>query len=363
MSEFEKRRILTQVFIRLRRSGFPLGVGELIAAFKAIDGGWGKESEDDLKRVVRLLWWCSQYGDEFDKHWASVLTNLSEMDERDEDDQGVMPHIAEQPDPHEQEMRSAHSALTQAANAPPSATREWTALPVQMPSKPDFADSQSDLNAYWPVTRRHMIYTWRHLRRPVPDGPPNILDVDATVDRATRQGFYLIATYRRGERNDAQLTLLVDQGGSMTPFHRFTRDLVDTASGDESSIRQTGVLYFHNIPSEKVYADVHLTEPILWSRASALWSGDTSILLVSDAGAARGQRRTDRIRATTQFLSRLKRITTRIAWLNPMPEERWAGTSAQTISHMVAMFQMDPAGFSNAIDVLRGQLSHYVSRI
>jgi uncharacterized protein with von Willebrand factor type A (vWA) domain len=360
MNEFEKRTILTQVFLRLRRSGFPLGVGELLAALAAIDGGWAKEDEDQLKRIARLLWWSSPHNDEFDKLWASALTYLSESPEWNEDEQDVMPKIPEQAYQHQQETHASHSALTH--TTPPSATREWVALPVRVPSKLDFPDSQSDLNAYWPVSRRHMIYTWRHLRRPVPEGPASILDVDATVDRATRQGFYLTSIYRRSQRNDAQLTLIIDQGGSMTPFHRFTRDLVDTACGDESSIRQTEVLYFHNTPSEKVYSDVHLTEPILWSKASAPWSSDTSILLVSDAGAARGQRRTHRIRATTQLLSRLKRITTRIAWLNPMPKERWPSSSAQTISHMVPMFQMDPAGFSNAIDVLRGQPFYYGSR-
>jgi hypothetical protein len=46
-----------------------------------------------------------------------------------------------------------------------------------------------------------------------------------------------------------------------------------------------------------------------------------------------------------------------IAWLNPMPRERWAGSSAQVIANLLHghMFQMDPDGFSNAIDVVRGQ--------
>jgi uncharacterized protein with von Willebrand factor type A (vWA) domain len=84
-------------------------------------------------------------------------------------------------------------------------------------------------------------------------------------------------------------------------------------------------------------------------------SPDSSVLLVSDAGAARGYRTMTRIRTTTELIVRLKRLTTLIAWLNPMPKPRWRSTSAQFIGRLVPMFQMNNDGFSNAVDVLRGQ--------
>jgi hypothetical protein len=44
-----------------------------------------------------------------------------------------------------------------------------------------------------------------------------------------------------------------------------------------------------------------------------------------------------------------------------MPAERWPRTSAQVIAGMLhnRMFQMDPDGFNNAIDVIRGQPFQY----
>jgi uncharacterized protein with von Willebrand factor type A (vWA) domain len=78
------------------------------------------------------------------------------------------------------------------------------------------------------------------------------------------------------------------------------------------------------------------------------------VLIVSDAGAARGSRRLERIGATTKLLGRLKLRTRLLAWLNPMPQERWEGTSAHMISCLVRMFQMDPDGCSAALDVVRG---------
>jgi hypothetical protein len=150
--------------------------------------------------------------------------------------------------------------------------------------------------------------------------------------------------------------LLVDQNGSMTPFHRFSRDLVETAR-DESTLQpeQVNVFYFHNVPAASVYKDLYLTEPIALEKVLASCDNETSVLIVSDAGAARGYRKLDRIRATTSFLFKLRRHTTLIAWLNPMPEERWIGSSAEIIANLVPMYEMDNDGLSNAIDIVRGQ--------
>lgn len=363
MSEPEARAILIHVFTRLRLSGLPLGIGELLAAFQATDCRGRNESAEELRRIARLLWCPFPQTDEFEEIWSAAMSTLSNTSERDkDDDKASLSPLPERSTEYGQEMYARPSAVSTAGYENRATAAEWTALPVRVTSQPEFQEMATDLHAYWPVSKRHMTYTWRYLRRPVPDGPANILDVAATVEQVARQGFYLSPTYRRGLRNDAQLVLLVDQGGSMVPFHRFTRDLIDTARGNESPIRQVEVFFFHNVPSQDVYADAHLTEPVPWNRASIGWSNDTSILIVSDAGAARNRRRLDRIGATTALLARLKRTTTRLAWLNPVPKDRWLGTSAQITAHVVAMFQMDPAGFSNAIDILRGQPFHYGSR-
>jgi uncharacterized protein with von Willebrand factor type A (vWA) domain len=202
-----------------------------------------------------------------------------------------------------------------------------------------------------------MVYTWRYLRRPVKDGPRDVLNIDVTVEQTARQGFFLNPAYERRESNHAHLVMMVDQGGSMIPFHRFTRHLVETAC-EESTIRQVDVMYFHNVPPPSVFRDPYLTEPLVLEQALEDCTPDSSVLLVSDAGAARGYRSMTRIRATTEFLVRLKQRTNLIAWLNPMPQARWRSTSAQFIRRLVPMFQMDRDGFSNAIDVLRGQPLH-----
>lgn len=345
-------QLLIESFVRLRRSGFNLGLGELLAALQAVEGGWGRDDWLALKRMAQLLW-CNSVEErrEFDYIWDKVVeTAGSETPEAQPEWSPPSPAFTAEPLPSPPAIEPTHEAQKAAA--------EWKTLPIQAPYTPAMLEDSAELNSYWPLSRRFMVYTWRYLRRPLPDGPADLLDVEGTVAKTARLGFFLAPVYRRRERNHAHLILLIDQGGSMTPFHRFTRDIVETAQ-QKSSIEEINVFYFHDVPGAALYLDPHLTKPIEFEPALAQCSNDTSVLVVSDAGSARGYRHLPRVRATTRFLSRLKRQTPLLAWLNPMPVERWVGTSAQMIAVLAPMFQMDPDGFSNAIDVVRGQPMHH----
>jgi uncharacterized protein with von Willebrand factor type A (vWA) domain len=50
----------------------------------------------------------------------------------------------------------------------------------------------------------------------------------------------------------------------------------------------------------------------------------------------------------------MRRRSTLIAWLNPMPQSRWQGSSAEILAYLVPMFAMDRLGFGDAIAALRG---------
>ena len=352
MSDYDPKAVLLELFIRLRRNGFELGIDELLAAYKAVDGGWGTDSPDALRELVQLLW-CNAPQEllEFDQLYDELLATGLPLAKPAA--QSEMPSQLPPP-PAGSTPGKPPSAPVQPA--PEQQAPQLAVLPVRTPTRPLSDEPKLELRAYWPVSRRDMIYTWRYLRRPLPDGPRDQLNVDATVEQAARQGYFLQPVYDRRERNHAHLVLLIDQGGSMTPFHRFSRDLIETAC-DESSIERVDVVYFHNVPPESIYQDPHLMQPQPLTKLLAECNPDSSLLFVSDAGAARGHRRLARIRATAECLARLKRVSSFIAWLNPMPAPRWDGTSAQFIAGLVPMFQMDPDGFSNAVDCLRGQLA------
>ena len=354
MTEFDANVLLVRLFLALRRLGFDIGVSELLDAMRSAEGRWGASSEESLKEVIKLLW-CNSVDEmhELEMVWRSVYvaSTSATAEEPPEPPHQAPAHEAAAAPSDEESLPSWQSPEP----APDKAdAREWAPLPVRAPFIPVSFLGSTELNSYWPVSRRFMAYVWRYLRRPVNDGPEDVLDVRMTVEKVAHQGFYLAPVYQRRTRNYAHLVLFIDQGGSMTPFHRFTRNIIET-SQYESNIGRVDVLYFHNVISNRVYTDPFMTQTVAFEDLLEQCTNDTSVLIVSDAGAGRGHRRLERVNATTDFLYKLKQHTQHVAWLNPMPEERWAGTSAQILAHCIPMFQMDSDGLSNAIDVVRGQ--------
>jgi uncharacterized protein with von Willebrand factor type A (vWA) domain len=351
MSDAKLRQILISVFTRLRRRGVNLGVGELLAAVHAVESGLDMNDPDELQHTIELLWCHSlEEGRMFRLEWEEATAQAVRPARADA---ATSPPTA-LPPPKRIKPPIDQPSPPEPIPEAPALSSDLAVLPVRAPFAPAQANTAATLQMHWPVSRRSMVYAWRYLRRPLPDGPPHLLDVTATVEQAARQGFFLAPVYRRRERNHAQLALLIDQGGSMVPFHRFTRDMAETVRA-ESTLEQVDIYYFHNTPVDHLYAEPVLKTPIELERVLGQYTSDTSVLIVGDAGAARGHRVLNRIRATTTFLLRLKQQTGLIAWLNPMPQQRWPGTSAQIIAHLVPMFQMDSDGLSGAIDALRGQ--------
>lgn len=357
MSDFNPEQILESIFSRLQNKGFNLGVREYLAALDAVKAGMGSDSLDALKLVLKLLWFHS-YDEQiyFVSIWEELTATTSKSPLKSSAENFREEALPEPSKPTAEEIPPPSQDLP-----PPQVeqTHQLTPLPIRSPYTPIDLENPPQLLSYLPISHRSMAYTWRYLRRPIANGPADILDIQATVEQVARQGFFLAAVYRRREVNQACLLLLIDQDGSMTPFHRLNRDLVETVDQD-STIPEIQVYYFHNVPVDRVYQDSHLTEPVPLEAVLAGCDCDTSVLIVSDAGAARGNRQMHRIRATVKFLVQLKQRTNLICWLNPMPRNRWEDTSAESIGYLIPMEPMDKEGFGNAIDIVRGQAISYL---
>jgi uncharacterized protein len=366
MSDFEPEAIALKLFRRLREDRFNVGMDEYLAAIEAILWEDGPQNLDSLKSVLKLLWCHScEAQSQFDPLWDEVTASGSRSTPKTPRE----PANLVKPDPGSSDREESESLELPEPKTPqvqppttllPSTEAGFTPYPLRTTLMLDEVEGSPLLQTYFPVNRRSMSYLWRYLRRPIADGAPNVLDIAATIEQTTRQGFFLAPVYRRCEVNYARLVLLIDQDGSMTPFHRFTRDLVETAKeGSWLQPENVEVYYFHNVPADFVYTDPYRTKPIPLERSLVSWDSETSVLVVSDAGAARGYRRRDRIRITTEFLMQIQQRTHLVSWLNPMPKERWESTSAAVISHLVRMEPLSDDGMGNAIDIVRGQpLSH-----
>jgi uncharacterized protein with von Willebrand factor type A (vWA) domain len=191
---------------------------------------------------------------------------------------------------------------------------------------------------YFPLTRREMVKSWQYLRFKQKEGTLNDLDIPKTVRKVAEQGIFTEAVFKTGyaNRKDAVL-ILADTRGSMTPFEALTDRLIETARG-QGGHTEAPVFYFQNYPTGYVFQQRNLTKPLKLSDAfAAAHPSVTYAVIISDAGAARGntdpektQMRTD---FTRQFLAELQKYTAKIIWLNPMPSHRWEKTAACQIAY------------------------------
>lgn len=215
---------------------------------------------------------------------------------------------------------------------------------------------------YFPVNARQMKQIWRYLRRPVRQGSQTELDVEATVNQIGHQGLLLEPVLRPIRVNRAEMLLLIDQDGSMVPFGALSLRVAETAIRG-GRLGKAGIYYFHNCPLDYLYHDPNLLEAELVSDVvTHVCSDRTAVLILSDAGAARGGYSEERYELTKEFLAQLKQRVRYIAWLNPMPRSRWNKTTAGEIASLVPMFEVSRRGLQDAIGVLRGRPTNFEGR-
>lgn len=374
---------LYQLFTELRLAGLPLGIRDYQGALAALQGGLDESNRDLLYKLCRALWVKSAdpaLHQLFAHHFARLIPP----------DYGRSPTAAAPTEPIdlpivEETAVSLPEDDVELDDFPNDAAWDQAADPAQqslnqlqaltpLADEAQVAESsrrQLDLVSrfyysftgdYLPVTSRQMKQSWRYLRRAARFGPPVELDIEATVDKIARNGFLADPVLRPRRTNRAQLVLLLDRDGSMTPFHSLGRRLASSAR-DGGQLGAATVFYFHDCPRDYLYLDPYYQTfvqlPDLLNQVHPL---HTSMLIFSDAGAARGRVDEARIAQTAVFLDQLQTAVRHLAWLNPMPQARWAGSSAGLIARQVAMFETTHVGLQGAIKALRGSRPHAQER-
>jgi uncharacterized protein with von Willebrand factor type A (vWA) domain len=117
----------------------------------------------------------------------------------------------------------------------------------------------------------------------------------------------------------------------------------------------TDLLWFFNVPGSTLQRSAQLETEEAREDVLRRFAG-AALLVVSDAGSARGLLSRRRVRRTNAFLASAARWGTQVVWINPMPSNRWSGTSAERIAAEgpVVMLPLDGANLARAVDILRG---------
>lgn len=365
---------LLEAFLELRRRNFPVGVQEYLDALRALAAGFGEGSREKLIFMCQVLWAKSpeeraQVAEAVqaalprkltEADYSALLHNLEESisgrDAWGPDRDDINPFIVGgEAQPAEDEDTDGRGGQERTYLVELEAGSDAASMEIPMPWIRTVAINQSfDLEGRFPVTKRQMKRAWRYFRLMQRRGQPVVLDVETTLERMYRQGVFLSPVLVPRRLNVARVLILVDKGGSMVPFEKATRALLESAA--HSGLSEAAIYYFHDVPLEFIYADEQFSRPVPLERLLYVLDG-AGVLIVSDAGAARGGHDDARVEQTGRMMQAVRQHSPNVAWLNPTPEGRWPGTTAGDIraKYSVDMFTLDGAGLYSTVEVLRGR--------
>ncbi|MEZ4883361.1 MAG: hypothetical protein R3E32_01400 [Chitinophagales bacterium] len=376
---------LYDFFLALRKNGFSLGIAEYNALMDALQGGFGMNKEmglaeeNRLFRLCKLLWlkpnqsefvFKSLFEDKFKKtKWENK--NLKEEDAKQEEKD--VENSNNEPDFNDPQLNEntlseeENKAQNQLNNLPKtslvkyvlgSGDGESIQLSTSQKPKKKFFFS----NNYFDISKRQMLQVCRFLPLKQASINQQEIDIEASIQAFAEKGVGFQPVFQKKERVVNNVLLLIDNGGSMIAFEQLAETFA-TALKDafqthkEANKQQIAQYYFYNIPEEYVYKNTahtayDKTDDIIDNFLSIY----SSVIIISDAGAARGGNSTARFKKTLRFILQIKKVTEKIVWLNPMPEKRWVGTTAERIARLIPMFGLDTQhNLQTAINTLRGK--------
>ncbi len=197
----------------------------------------------------------------------------------------------------------------------------------------------------------------RQLRR---DGEARELSLDETIDRTCRNAGELELVYRPPRRNNVKVLLLMDVGGSMTPYARTVSQLFSAAS-QAKHFRAFSSYYFHNCVYDKVYRDANFYDALPVAELLASCGPNYKLVMVGDAmmhplellepggvidywsyNATPG----------VQWLGKLADHFRRRVWLNPEPPRYWGHVTVSAIRELFPMYPLALEGLQDAVSAL-----------
>ena len=365
--------LLYGVFRRLLERRVPLGVSDYLDALRLLEGQVahgdisGVARRESLRRVCEVLWARSPEEVRLiDRAFDEIAPPLPE-DVRwltsllDDAPAAVAPRTADQAATSGQgaldpvTVRAGGTTSTAAPSIAVSfeSTTGAGGVPLPYPVLPAGPSGTFVLQPQTVIAARALAVLWRRYRRMSRSGARTELDVEATVAEWTRRGLIDRPALRPRRVNRARLLILADASPSMAPWRPFL-DAVEQ-SVRLSRLQSAEMFYFANVPRRSLFATADLGGAAPANKVYGRFSG-ASLLVFSDAGAARGFLTRMRVTQTQAFLAAANRRMQSVVWVNPMPRDRWEKTTAGAVagSSGVTFLPLDQPSMIRAIDVLRG---------
>ena len=234
---------------------------------------------------------------------------------------------------------------------------------VQIAEKRTFRNYSSDIT----LDTRQMRVALSHLRSLLPVGQGEKLDLKKTIDETCKNAGEIELVWETKEKKSSKVMLLMDVGGSMTPFSELAERLFSAASSQISRFKH---YYFHNCFYQDLWTDMERNQSISTLDMLKSEDSDYKVIIVGDAEMAPSEltwangaidywyyNETPGI----VWMQRLKEKFKDVIWLNPLPKRSWEYVhSIRMIRDVFPMFELTLDGLDEGVKFLMtGKCSLY----
>jgi len=217
-----------------------------------------------------------------------------------------------------------------------------------------------DYSQEGPLTELQMGEALKRLRRLIPHGPRDVVNIDKTITETMKSGGEISIIFDRRLADRLKVVLMIDNGGwSMDPYVEIVQTLFNYARSQFKDLR---IYYFHNTLYGRVWSDPqrHLKPEAIEEFVRR--DPETRLIIVGDAAMAPyelmgesgalyvGQRESQSSEERLKFLARTFRHA---VWLNPQAESTWGYTwTIGAIAKIFPMFELTLDGLEKAVQHL-----------
>lgn len=213
---------------------------------------------------------------------------------------------------------------------------------------------------------RQLKVALKRLRRLDHQGLPEELQIDKTIDQTCRNAGEIELVFEAPKKNQAELLLLMDVGGSMDPYARMVESLFSAAHAS-THFKAFHHYYFHNCVYSRLYTDMNQREWIPTEDLFRKFRKSFHIIFVGDAcmgpyelfsaGGIIDYADPDQTRGI-DWLVKIRQHYAQSVWLNPEPLRSWEyHPTIQAIRKIFRMYPLSVEGLTEAVNNLRTQKS------
>ncbi len=242
---------------------------------------------------------------------------------------------------------------------------------IQIARKRIFRDYRKDIV----LDTRQIKIALKRLKRLEDIGKKNELDIDKTIDVTAKNGGDIDLVFEKKRKNNVKIVLLMDVGGSMTPYAHLV-NLLFSAANNMSHWKAFKYYYFHNCVYESLYdnAQRNPEESITFEDFIVKYDSSYKCVIVGDAAMASWEltekygsiyyyHRNDMpgIYYVRELSNHFK---DNIVWLNPeLIRFEWLPYTRKVISSLIPMFNLTVDGIEQAMDFLRKSGKHIYTTV